>query len=740
MGKEISRKNFIRNLGLFTMGIPGVASVAFDNGRELGNKSPYFKSSYYSKKETYANTRRGSWIRRGNPEKADVTLVKDGSGCQLIVNDREEPAVKQAATFLSQDIEKISRYKPSVVNQFGRGTVKIVMATIGVSAIPASINVDDIRDKWEAYKILTLGDTVWLIGANFRGTAFAVYTLSERLGIDPLYLWTGYYPEQFDTLVLKKTNFTAKSPVFKYRGFFHDDEDILPRPLDKRGYPLVTGDVGLEWYKRYFETELRLRMNITAPYTRAHRRYEVQKCASDWGLIYTSHHYDILLSNPLGLLNFNLAKKRGVKPEWNWFDNRDGMIRYWQGGVEENRALHCIWPVGLRGTGDFGYRFPKDFNETQQAKTFSDVIDIQRDIIRKRLPPGESDICTLTLYTEMLEKYQKEGDAFNIPDDVIIVWPDNNNGIMRSLPGSLGKWKHGIYYHLAYTDMGGGTIQSTHIISPKTVTTQFKNIIDSGATEFLLINVSEFRTYEMEARLISEICWDPEEWLNRDNPSDFYVKWWCNEYFGTDAVESTAAVYEAYYELLYRPDKVWFASEIVKQLLENLVKKLKGDAFEPVDSGAMTSLAERYEKYKAVEKLIKKCSEKMTTSGFRYFFENNLVGLYFDYRPTQAAMILRKALEAAGEARTWDYIVQAGQPLEQLELEILRAERPPFALWYRETWIRARTKPQNVHRPYTMYRAFVSSGGKIAGPPAVGGNGNWKELQIWSDLLDALDK
>ena len=97
--------------------------------------------------------------------------------------------------------------------------------------------------QWEAYQIQTAGDTVWLVGSNLRGTAFAAYTLSERLGIDPLYLWTGYAPAKYPTLVLKQTDFVADPPTFKYRGFFHDDEDILPRPFDENGYPLQTGTV-----------------------------------------------------------------------------------------------------------------------------------------------------------------------------------------------------------------------------------------------------------------------------------------------------------------------------------------------------------------------------------------------------------------------------------------------------------------------------------------------------------------
>src|SRR2546430_8118737 len=96
----------------------------------------------------------------------------------------------------------------------------------------------------------------------------------------------------------RSTLFPYTTLFRSYRGFFHDDEDILPRPFDARGYPLQTGDVPLAWYRRYFETALRLRMNMVAPYVRVHRRFEVQQLASDWGLYYTSHHYDILVSNP----------------------------------------------------------------------------------------------------------------------------------------------------------------------------------------------------------------------------------------------------------------------------------------------------------------------------------------------------------------------------------------------------------------------------------------------------------
>jgi hypothetical protein len=103
---------------------------------------------------------------------------------------------------------------------------------------PARFARQRLQGQWEAYQVRTLDNTVWLVGSDFRGTAFAAYTLSERLGIDPLYLWTGYTPAKHPTLILRQTEFIADPPTFKYRGFFHDDEDILPRPFDENGYPL----------------------------------------------------------------------------------------------------------------------------------------------------------------------------------------------------------------------------------------------------------------------------------------------------------------------------------------------------------------------------------------------------------------------------------------------------------------------------------------------------------------------
>ncbi len=732
---KISRKNFIRNvsatLGLLTTGLPDILAAP------KAALPSFYKSAAAANGLTGSAKIRGSWIRNGKPLPGDVSLAN----CQIIVDQKEHSAVRQAATFLAEDLYKISGYKPEIAEVKKPGQVNIVLTTLGNTILPKEIKQDRLAGKKEAHQIYTKENTIWLVGADFRGTAFAVYTLSERLGVDPLYLWTGYMPLKNDRLTLMKTDHFADAPTVKYRGFFHDDEDVLPRPFDKYGFPLRIGDVPLEWYQRFFETALRLRMNMVAPYVRVHRRYEVQKCASDWGLFYTSHHYDILLSNPFGIERFYLADRRGVRTEWDWFKNKDNMIKYWRGGVEENKGINAVWPVGLRGTDDHAYEFPKDTPEKEQAKVFKAAIDEQVKAVKELTPANETPAFHFTLYTEMLEKYRKHPEDFNVPEEVILVWPDNNDGIMRDLPSGKDKWKHGVYYHLAYYG-GPPTKQGTHVISPERIAEQFKRIIDAGATEFMLVNVSELREHVMEARMIADICWNAPAVLDQKNPATDYLDWWANEYF--DQAGSSAAVitaYNDYYAVLDGPEKTYFGATQFEALLEALYNRFTKKAIQQPDQAKMAMLKNRNAQYELAFKNIDQLLPALGREQKQFFFEHVVFGLRVDQRPTQAALLLLKALEEPDDHKAWDWIAEAAIPLEKLEVEILRAERPPFDKWYIPTWIKTPAAPFNIHRSYTQLREFITFKGMVSPvKPKTAIGHNIQGARLWTTYLEDADK
>jgi hypothetical protein len=587
--------------------------------------------------------------------------------------------------------------------------------TLGHGEVPAAVDAGALQGQWESYRIVTAGRDVWLVGANPRGTAFAAYTLSERLGIDPLYIWTGYAPQHRDPLVLKRTSFAQGPPAFRYRGFFHDDEDLLPRPFDANGYPLQTGDVPLDWYKRFFETAVRLRMNMVAPYTRVHRRYEVQKLASDWGLYYTSHHYDILVSNPFGLTTFNLAAERGVRPEWNWFTNRDGMLKFWRGGLMENKDLDVIWPVGMRGTSDRPFTFPPGTTEDQRAATFREVIGEQVKMVREVLPKDKPPLFHFTMYSEMLPAYQRDPAGFDLPEDVIIVWPDDNDGHMRGLPTSLGKWKHGVYYHLAY--LGGRlTKQLTHTVGPAVVAEQFDKIVKAGATEYMLVNMSEVRDYVMGSRMLADITWDASAIYRTPDPAGRYTAWWSREYFGmgtggAGSAQAAAEAYNRYFIALDTPDKLWAAPDAIEELLDRLYQKVAGESYPAVNAGTMAVMQSRSRQLEDALAAESRAEKGMSLSELRFFSVDVALGLQVAQRQTQAALKLEEALRAPGAPRMWQLVREARTSLEQLETELARAEYPPFDRWYQESWIRTTLSPNNPHRPYIQLRAFISNEG-----------------------------
>jgi hypothetical protein len=639
----------------------------------------------FAQNAPWTATLRGSWVAAA-PAAGDVTV----STAQILVADDEPIAVRQAAQFLASDIEKISGHKPTIAASPSANSPAIHLVTAGHPGIPAAVNAAALQGQWESYRIVTDARDVWLVGSNPRGTAFAAYTLSERLGIDPIYIWTGYQPQHHDPLILKHTDFTQPPPIFKYRGFFHDDEDLLPRPFDANGYPLQTGDVPLDWYRRFFETALRLRMNMVAPYTRVHRRFEVQKLASDWGLYYTSHHYDILVSNPFGITTFNLAAERGVKPDYNWFTNREGMLSFWRGGLTENKDLDVIWPVGMRGTTDRPFVFPQGYTLEQRAATFREVIAEQVKMVRG---VAKTPLFHFTMYSEMLPQYQRDPAAFDLPDDVMIIWPDDNDGHMRGLPASPGKWKHGVYYHLAY--LGGNlSKQTTHTETPSVIADEFQKIVKAGATEYMLVNVSEVRDYVNGARMISDLCWDAPNTAARWNT------WWDREYFAGKA----GNVYDRYYALLDKPDTLWSAMDVIQTQIERLTQKLAGKPADPVDVTQLRARAQQLDEALAAEE---QAESKLPLTERRFLSVDAGLGIRIAHHHTHAALKLDEALRAP--TMNWNAVFEARTYLEQLETEFSRAEYPPFDRWYQESWIRSARSLNNPHRTYKQLRDFIGA-------------------------------
>ena len=184
-----------------------------------------------------------------------------GSTSRIVVSAQEPGPVLRAANDLQSDLAKVFGRAPKIVNGLeDAGPMAILIAQS--DHVPARTGCTEATGTEAfAFSIANVGrkSVICLVGADMRGTIYAIYEFSQKvLGVDPMYLWTDKQPAKRASIALPADFARAyPSPVFKYRGFFTNDEDLLtgwvtPKKGEQTGIALSTWDM-------VFETILRLK-------------------------------------------------------------------------------------------------------------------------------------------------------------------------------------------------------------------------------------------------------------------------------------------------------------------------------------------------------------------------------------------------------------------------------------------------------------------------------------------------
>ena len=135
------------------------------------------------------------------------TVVSSGKAASILLSPDEWPGVQRAAFDFASDIESVTGVKPelanltvsvaaSVTNSTSFGSLTpIIVGTLGTSELIAEVvnrtklDVSSIEGKWEAFMAKEVKDpfpgvssAYVVIGADKRGTIFALYDHSEQFG------------------------------------------------------------------------------------------------------------------------------------------------------------------------------------------------------------------------------------------------------------------------------------------------------------------------------------------------------------------------------------------------------------------------------------------------------------------------------------------------------------------------------------------------------------------------------
>jgi hypothetical protein len=488
----------------------------------------------------------------------EFLLTDSEKGLQILYSTAGPRLDSIAAHLLANDLKMVTGKMPPVITDVAnaKGNV-IVIGNIASSLIQQFLGnhkeLDSLRGRWECYGITgvenpnnNISKAMVIAGSDARGTAFGVFTLSEILGVSPWYWWADMAVKQKKDLKLNLVTYLSSPPAVKYRGIFVNDEDWGLQPWAAKTFEPETGDIGPKTYAKVFELLLRLKANLIwpamHPSTKAFFSYPGnKKMAEDFGIVIGTSHAEPMLRNNVGEW-----EEKTMGP-FNYLTNKEKVYQYWESRVKESTALDAIYTMGMRGVHDSGMEGVKSAKAA--VPLLEQIIKDQRGLLEKyRGIKADSIPQVFTAYKEVLDIYD---NGLKIPEDITLVWPDDNYGYIQRLSNAEEQKRSGgsgVYYHASYWGRPHDYLwlPSTH---PGLMYEEMEKAREAGATRLWVLNVGDIKPLEYNIELFLKMAYDTPS----DNPVARvrpYTRWWITKPYTVDHLLSQ------YYQLAFerRPE------------------------------------------------------------------------------------------------------------------------------------------------------------------------------------------
>ncbi len=512
-----------------------------------------------------AKTDKDIFIQFSKPKSA--FLISDGEkSVPLCISSSDFPGVIRASRDLQSDIFKVTGNLPQIRMDTLSGSKDIIIAgTIGKSPEidrlikSKKIDVKDVKDKWECFLIQVVNkpfpnvkSALVIAGSDKRGTIFGIYEVSRQIGVSPWYWWADVTPERREAIYVKSGRYVQGSPSVRYRGLFLNDEAPALTNWIKAKYGMVkvqtnppipagVANYGHEFYTKLFELMLRLKANYLWPamWNNAFNEDDPEnsKLADEYGIVMGTSHQEPMLRAQ------KEWDRRYLKTvgNWNYAKNPAVLESFWRDGIRRNKNFESIITIGLRGA-----------NDTEMApggpaanKTLLEkIVDVQRKMIAEETKQDVTKIPQLWCLYKEVQDYYKAG--MRVPDDVTLLWAEDNWGNVRRLP-TAGERKRsggaGIYYHFDYHG-GPRSYQWINTNPIPKIWDQMSLAKQYGADQIWIVNAGHFKGYELPLDYFLTIAWNSSK-LTNDNISD-YTKSWAELQFGIKWSSRIAEIITAY--------------------------------------------------------------------------------------------------------------------------------------------------------------------------------------------------
>ncbi len=485
-------------------------------------------------------------------------LVADGKAAVICFDSGDNILVNIAANQLSNDVKRVTGVLPVIKNTLKTtGEYAIIIGTIGKSEFINQLIQNDKIDtsllinKWEAHSIQVIDNpfknikkALVIIGSDRRGTAYGVFELSEQIGVSPWYWWADVAVKKKESIYIKKGVFKYGPPSVKYRGIFINDEDWGLKPWAAETFEPEKKDIGPKTYAKVCELLLRLKANYLWPAmhecTKAFNQIPENKMVADsFAIVMGSAHCEPLL--------FNNATEwdKETMGEWNYQFNKQNIYKMLDKRIKENGKYENVYTIAMRGVHDRGMLGSLTIEE--KVNVLDNVVADQRSILANHVDNNIEDIPQIFVpYKEVLEIYEK---GLNLPDDITLVWPDDNYGYIKRLSNheeQKRSGRSGIYYHISYLGIPHEYLW-LNTTPPALIYEEMKKAYDTGADRLWVANVGDIKPGEYGTEYFLDLAWDINM-VNYEN-TNRHLKDWLGNIFGDAYKNELIEIMQSYYRL-----------------------------------------------------------------------------------------------------------------------------------------------------------------------------------------------
>lgn len=465
-----------------------------------------------------------------------------------------EQVVNTALDILIGDSELISEKPFSRILEITNNTIIVGIpgrdAAFDDLVSKYKLDVSDIEGKWETHKMQVVRDGndsyLFILGSDPRGATYGILELSRQIGVTPWVWWADVVPEK-KTEVIVTADEKVHTPSVQYRGIFLNDEDWVLMPWSTRTFEPTTreGAIGPKTYAKIFELLLRLRANTiwpamhecTVPFFFVEGNKEM---AEKYGIVLSTSHAEPMMRTNTGEWD---NKKYGA---FNFLTNKEQVLSYWEERMKQLTQTENIYTIGMRGIHDGRMQGVKTLDD--ETNVLHNVIEEQRNMLIRHNPDKKiTDIPQIFVpYKEVLKAYD---NGLKLPEDVTLVWCDDNHGYIMRLSNPEEQRRPGgggVYYHISYWGKPHDYLWLAST-QPGLIYSEMKRAWDNNARRLWILNVGDIKPGEYLTEFFLDMAWD----IGAFAGDKIYMhQWqWLEKVFGVAASVDIDEIMRRYYLL-----------------------------------------------------------------------------------------------------------------------------------------------------------------------------------------------